>query len=444
MRKLLVFGYGLTAYSIFVVTYLYAAGFVGNLVVPKSLDSTPTAPFGTAVLINLGLLSLFAIQHSVMARPWFKRVLLRVVPQAAERSTYVLASSLALILLFWQWSPLGGVVWDIQDQTGRAPMYAAFAFGWLLVLATTFLINHFDLFGLRQVWLYLRGREYRPLQFVTPGPYRLLRHPLYLGWLFAFWATPTMTLTHLLFAVMTTAYILVAIQFEEHDLVNAHPEYAEYKRRVPMIVPIPTRRAANAAETAGVRSLIGLLVLMVCWPAHALAQDYRTHTLIAQHHEPTSSQKDQAGAFVNLVRASTERFRDVSVAEAEGYGLLFGCVSGPDVGAMGLHYVNFPLVMDGELDATRPEIVIYEAMPNGRLKITGADYLVLADAWDGKHPGATPQLMGQLFHLFESPNRFGLPAFYTLHVWAWKENPNGTFVNWHPKVSCDGFTAPNP
>lgn len=206
MSRLLVFGYGLTAYSIFFVTYLYAAGFVGNLGVPKSLDSTPTAPFGTALLINLGLLSLFAIQHSVMARPWFKRVLLRVVPHAAERSTYVLASSLALILLFWQWSPLGGVVWDIQDQTGRALMHAAFAFGWLLVLATTFLINHFDLFGLRQVWLYLRGLEVQSLHFVTPGPYRLVRHPLYLGWLFAFWATPTMTVTHLLFAVMTTAY----------------------------------------------------------------------------------------------------------------------------------------------------------------------------------------------------------------------------------------------
>jgi protein-S-isoprenylcysteine O-methyltransferase Ste14 len=254
MKKLLVFGYGVKAYLLFFVTYLYAAGFVGNLVVPKSLDSTPTAPFGTALLINLGLLGLFAIQHSVMARPWFKRVLVRLVPQAAERSTYVLASSLALILLFWQWSPLGGVVWDIQNQTGRALMYAAFAFGWSLVFVTTLLINHFDLFGLRQVWLYLRGREYRSLQFVTPGPYRLVRHPLYLGWLFAFWATPTMTVTHLLFAVMTTGYILVAIQFEEHDLVNAHPEYAEYRRRVPMIVPMPTRPTADTREPVRVRA----------------------------------------------------------------------------------------------------------------------------------------------------------------------------------------------
>jgi protein-S-isoprenylcysteine O-methyltransferase Ste14 len=251
MSRLLVFAYGVTAYVAFVVTYLYAVGFVGNLVVPKSLDSPPTAPFGTALLINLGLLSVFAVQHSVMARPWFKRALLRVLPQAAERSTYVLASSLALILLFGQWSPLGGVVWDIQDPTWRAVTYVAFAFGWLQVLVTTFLINHFDLFGLRQVWLHLRGREYRPLPFVTPGPYRLVRHPLYVGWLFAFWATPTMTVTHLFFAVVTTAYILAAIQLEERDLIDAHPEYAEYRRRVPMIVPIRTRRAPETVKTVG-------------------------------------------------------------------------------------------------------------------------------------------------------------------------------------------------
>ena len=254
MGRLLVFAYGLIAYSVFFVTYLYAAGFVGNLIVPKSLDSTPTAPLGTAILINLGLLSLFAIQHSVMARPWFKRALTRVVPEAAERSTYTMASSLALILLFWLWSPLGGTVWDVQDPAGRAVLYALFAFGFLLVLVTTFLINHFDLFGLRQVWLYLRGREYEPLHFVTPGPYRLVRHPLYVGWLFAFWATPTMTLTHLLFAVVTTAYILVAIRFEERDLIDAHPEYAEYKRRVPMMVPLPARRAAAVGNAVRARA----------------------------------------------------------------------------------------------------------------------------------------------------------------------------------------------
>jgi protein-S-isoprenylcysteine O-methyltransferase Ste14 len=252
MRRVLVFVYGLVCYSAFLVTYLYAIGFVGNLFVPKSLDSAPTAPLATALLINAGLLAIFAVQHSVMARPWFKRLVTRVVAPAAERSTYVLASSLALILLFWQWSPLGGVIWNIDNPAGRAAMYIAFAFGWLLVLVTTFLINHFDLFGLRQVWLHLRGREYQGLRFVTPGPYRMVRHPLYLGWLFAFWATPTMTATHLLFAVATTAYILVAIQLEERDLVDAHPEYTEYRKRVPMIIPLGRKTAPAPSETVGV------------------------------------------------------------------------------------------------------------------------------------------------------------------------------------------------
>jgi protein-S-isoprenylcysteine O-methyltransferase Ste14 len=254
MSRLLVFAYGVIAYAVFFVTYLYAAGFIGNVLVPKSLDSTPTAPLGTALLINLGLLSLFAIQHSVMARPFFKRALTRIVPPAAERSTYVLASSLALILMFWQWSPLGGTIWDVQNPTGRALLFGGFAFGFLLVLVTTFLINHFDLFGLRQVWLYLLGREYRPLNFVTPWIYRQVRHPLYVGWLFAFWSTPTMTLTHLLFAVVTTAYILVAIQFEERDLIDAHPEYAAYRRRVPMMIPSLGRRAESAGQTVRARA----------------------------------------------------------------------------------------------------------------------------------------------------------------------------------------------
>ena len=237
MAGVLVFLYGIVAYAVFFGTFLYAMGFMGNMLVPKSLDSAPVAPLGTALAINVALLGLFAVQHSVMARPAFKRLVTRVIPPAAERSTYVLASSLALILLFRFWSPLGGVVWEIESPFGRGLMHAAFAFGWLLVLVTTFLINHFDLFGLRQVWLHVRGRDYEPLPFVTPGPYRLVRHPLYVGWLFAFWATPTMTVTHLLFAVVTTAYILIAIRFEERDLVSLHPEYEEYRRGVPMLIP---------------------------------------------------------------------------------------------------------------------------------------------------------------------------------------------------------------
>jgi hypothetical protein len=189
-------------------------------------------------------------------------------------------------------------------------------------------------------------------------------------------------------------------------------------------------------------SLIGLLAVMSCWPSHTLAQDHRTQKLIAQHHEPTPAQRGQTSAFVKTVREATERFRDVSVAEVEGYALMFGCVSGPDWGAMGMHYVNMSLVLDGVLDATKPEIVIYEPLPNGRLRLIGADYLVFADAWHTKNPtGGTPQLGGQLLHLIESPNRYGLDTFYTVHVWAWKENPTGMFVNWHSKVSCEAFSG---
>jgi hypothetical protein len=183
-------------------------------------------------------------------------------------------------------------------------------------------------------------------------------------------------------------------------------------------------------------SMIAALAALSFWPAGALAQDHE-HTMTPQHHD-TPAQKKQANELVKIVREATDRFHNVAQAEAEGYGLLFGCVSGGDFGAMGLHFVNPKLAFDGELDAKTPEIVIYEPTSNGRVRLTGADYLVIADAWNAKHP-SPPELNGQLFHLFESPNRFGLPAFYTLHVWAWKENPNGTFTNWNPDVSCDGF-----
>lgn len=234
--RTLVLVYGVVAYATFLVTFLYALGFVGNLGTPTALDGPREGPVGGALLIDVGLLALFAVQHSGMARPGFKRWWTQYVPPPAERSTYVLLSSLALLLLFWQWRPLGGVVWEL-DGAWRVAAYTLFACGWLIVLLTTFLIDHFDLFGLRQVWLHFRGRPARPLSFTTPGPYKLVRHPLYVGWLVAFWATPVMTAAHLMFAVGTTVYILAAIVWEERDLVAAHPEYAEYRRRVPMLVP---------------------------------------------------------------------------------------------------------------------------------------------------------------------------------------------------------------
>ena len=252
IKRISAFAYGAMSYMVFFGTFLYAAGFVGNFVVPKSLDSPATGPWITALLIDVGLLTLFALQHSVMARPAFKRLLTRIVPNAIERSTYVLCSSLALILLFWQWRPLGGTVWHIQNEIGQALLYGGFAFGWLLVLVTTFVINHFDLFGLRQVWRHLRGQPQSELRFVTPFLYRIVRHPLYVGWFFAFWCTPAMTATHLFFAIMTTSYILVAIQLEERDLRRLHPEYAEYCKQVPMLIPaLPRQEVRIKREPAG-------------------------------------------------------------------------------------------------------------------------------------------------------------------------------------------------
>jgi hypothetical protein len=186
-------------------------------------------------------------------------------------------------------------------------------------------------------------------------------------------------------------------------------------------------------------SLLGTLVLVGLWPAHGLASDDQSRAG-ASHHEHGTDQRKPSSDLVRIVRESTEQFRDVAQAEAEGYGLLFGCVSGDEAGAMGMHFVNTSLIGDDVLDPRRPEIVIYEPTANGRLRLIGADFLVLADVWNAKHD-APPQLMGQAFHLFEAPNRFGLPDFYTLHVWAWKENPTGAFVNWHSKVSCDGFNG---
>ncbi|MFO0850403.1 MAG: NnrU family protein [Gemmataceae bacterium] len=236
MRRVLILGYGVAGYALFLGTFLYAVGFIGGFLTPTRLDGPREGELAGAVAIDLGLLALFAVQHSGMARPVFKRWLTRYVPAAAERTTYVVMSSLALLLVFALWRPLGGVVWEVTGPA-RWAVWAAAAAGWLTVLATTFLIDHLDLFGLRQAWLYFRGRAYTHRPFVTPGPYRWVRHPLYVGWLAAFWAAPTMTAAHLLFAVGMTVYILAAIRWEERDLADAHPEYADYRRRVPMLVP---------------------------------------------------------------------------------------------------------------------------------------------------------------------------------------------------------------
>lgn len=250
MKRIAIFIYGVLCYAAFFATFLYAIGFVANVVVPTRIDGPVEGSFAAALVIDLLLLAVFALQHSVMARPAFKRWWTEIVPPAAERSTYVLFSSVALAVLFWQWRPLGGVIWHVEGLPA-ALLVALCGVGWGTVLVTTFLINHFDLFGLRQVWLELLGRPYTPLVFGTPGPYKHVRHPLYVGWLLAFWATPTMTVAHLVFAVMTTAYILVAIRYEERDLVAAHPEYADYQQRVPMLVP---NLRASDSEPARVAS----------------------------------------------------------------------------------------------------------------------------------------------------------------------------------------------
>ena len=245
MKRIFAFVYGVACYCAFLATFLYAIGFLGNFGVPKSIDSSPQGSIWVALAIDGGLLALFALQHSIMARPWFKRAWTRFVPEPVERSTYVLLSSAALLLMFWQWRAIGGIIWDVGSGAAQTIMFGVYAVGLLVVLLSTFLINHFDLFGLRQVSLYLAGRPYTHLEFRTPFFYKYVRHPLYVGWLLTFWAAPVMTAAHLFFAVMTTAYILVAIRFEESDLMTAHGEqYRRYRKDVPMIVPALTAKAA--------------------------------------------------------------------------------------------------------------------------------------------------------------------------------------------------------
>ena len=250
MSRILAPLYGAASYLVFLASFLYAVAWLGNFLVPRTIDGGPAAGLAEALVVNLSLLTAFALQHSIMARPGFKRWWTRFVPPPVERATYVLFASLLLFAVCLGWRPLPQVVWHAEGAAAIA-LWALFALGWLIVLSATFMINHFELFGLRQVWLEARGRAYVPPRYVERFFYRFVRHPIMLGFLVAFWSGPTMTLGHLLFAAVTTAYILVALQLEERDLLREHgASYASYRERVPMLIPGTKRRKAGGARVA--------------------------------------------------------------------------------------------------------------------------------------------------------------------------------------------------
>jgi len=244
MSKVFSFLYGVVCYLVFFVVFLYLIGFVGDLFVPKAIDTGTEAVVAQSVMVNIALLGLFAVQHTIMARTAFKKWLTKVIPEQVERSTFVLASSLLLALLYWQWRPMLGVIWSVDNPTGRAILFGLFWLGWGTVLFSSFIINHFDLFGLRQVWLHFTNREYHHLEFQARSLYRLIRHPLMLGIVIGSWATPHMTTGHLVFAITATIYILIGIRFEERDLVRFHGQnYIDYRHSVPMLIPFMKKRS---------------------------------------------------------------------------------------------------------------------------------------------------------------------------------------------------------
>ncbi len=251
MKRYLMVGYGAAAYLLFLAVFLYLVAFVGNFLVPRTVDHGVSAPIGEAVLVNMALLGLFGLQHSVMARPGFKARWTRLVPPSIERSTYVMLSNVVLVLLYWQWRTMPAVIWEVELPLGRLALWTLFGLGWVIALASTFMINHFDLFGLRQVYLAWRAKPYTDLDFHVRFFYRLVRHPLMLGFLIAFWAAPTMTAGHLLFSITMTGYILIATQFEERDLVAAlGDDYRNYRREVPALLPLGRRPRRGPGQPA--------------------------------------------------------------------------------------------------------------------------------------------------------------------------------------------------